>query len=81
MRARKLFLTSAVLMVIGLGSLWSKWNGTAGVSAGSSMREWAVNFCGSVNGWPALIGIVLLIAALFVFLAAVISGAAESPRA
>jgi hypothetical protein len=81
MRARKLFITSGGLFIIGLVSVWSKWNGTAGVSAGSSMREWAVNFCGSVNGWPALIGIASIIAALFVFLAAVISGAAESPRA
>jgi hypothetical protein len=81
MRARKLFITSAALFILGLVSVWSKWNGTSGVSAGSSMSEWAVNFCGSVNGWPALIGIVSIIAALFAFLAAVISGSVESPRA
>ena len=68
-------------MLIGLGSLWSKWNGTANVNAGDTIRLWALNFCGSVNGWPALIGIVAIIAALFVFLAAAISGAAGSPKA
>ena len=81
MRARKLFITSAALFIIGLVSVSSKWNGTAGVNAGSSMSEWAVNFCGSLNGRPAVIGIVSIIAALFVFLAAVISGSVESPRA
>lgn len=68
-------------MVIGLGSLWSKWNGTAGINAGSPIGVWALNFCGSVNGWPALIGIVAIIAVVFVFLAAAISGAAGSPKA
>jgi hypothetical protein len=80
MRARELFLTSGVLMLIGLGSLWSRWNGTAGINAGDSIRAWAVNFCGSVNGWPALIGALCVVAALLAFLAAVVSGAMGSPK-
>jgi hypothetical protein len=78
MRARLLFLTSAVLLVIGLVSLWSKWNGSAGINAGDSVSAWAVTFSGSVHGWPAMIGVISIIAALFVFLAAVIRALMES---
>jgi hypothetical protein len=81
MRARQLFITSGVLMVFGLGSLWSRWNGTAGINAGDSISAWAMNFCGSVNGWPALIGVVSMVAALLAFLAAVVSGAMGPPKA
>lgn len=72
MRTRNLLLASAVLIVIGLGSLWSKWNGTAGVNAGDSINAWAVRFSGSVEGWPALIGIVAIVAAVLVFVVALI---------
>jgi len=80
MRVPKLFLTSAVLLLIGLVSLWSKWNGTAGINAGSPVSVWSVNFCGSVNGWPALIGVVSIVAALLMFLCAVISAVLKPPR-
>ncbi len=81
MRVPKLFLSSAVLLVIGLASLWSKWNGSAGINAGDSVSAWAVTFNGSVHGWPAMIGVIAIIAAIFVFLAAVISAAIASPKA
>ncbi|MGA9566908.1 MAG: hypothetical protein WBS19_15395 [Candidatus Korobacteraceae bacterium] len=80
MYARKLFLASAVLLVIGLGSLWSKWDGSAGINAGDSIGAWAVTFNGSVHGWAAMIGLIALVAAIFVFLAALISGAMASPK-
>ena len=80
MRVPKLFLTSAVLLLIGLVSLWSKWNGTAGVNAGSPISVWSVNFCGSVNGWPAMIGVVSIVAALLVFLWAAISAVLEPSK-
>jgi hypothetical protein len=81
MRVPKLFLSSAVLLMIGLASLWSKWNGSAGINAGDSVSAWAVTFNGSVHGWPAMIGVIAIIAAIFVFLAAVISAAVASPKA
>jgi hypothetical protein len=81
MRAPKLFLSSAVLLAIGLASLWSKWNGSASANAGYPISAWAVSFCGSVNGWPAMLGVIAIIAAIFVFLAAVISAAVASPKA
>jgi hypothetical protein len=72
MRSRKLFLTSAVLFVIGLGSLWSKWNGSAGINAGDSLNAWSVSFNGSVQGLPAMIGVVALFLGIVTFLIALI---------
>ena len=80
MRFRKLLLASAVLLIIGLVSLWSKWNGTAGINAGYPISAWGVNFCESVKGWPALIGVISTIAALFVFLGAVITAEIGSTK-
>ena len=72
MRSSKLFLTSAVLVVVGVASLWSKWNGSAGVNAGSSLDAWAVSFNGSVHGLPALVGLVAILAAIVIFLVAIV---------
>ncbi len=72
MRSRKLFLSSVVLLVIGLGSLWSKWNGNAGVNAGYPISQWAVTFNGSVHGWPAMIGVVAILAGIITFVVAVV---------
>ena len=72
MRVDKLFIASAVLLVIGLASLWSKWNGKEGINAGDSLDSWAVSSNGSVHGLPALIGVVLIFAAIVVFLVALI---------
>jgi hypothetical protein len=80
MHARKLFLTSAVLLVIGLFSIGSKWDGSAGINAGDSLSAWAVTFNGSVHGLPALIGVISVIAALLVFLAALINWAMASSK-
>jgi hypothetical protein len=72
MRSRKLFLASAVLLVVGLTSLWSKWNGKAGINAGYPMDQWVVSFNGSVHGWPAMIGVVTLLAGIITFLIALL---------
>ena len=80
MHARKLFLTSAVLLVIGLFSLGSKWDGSAGINAGDSLSAWAVTFNGSVHGWAAMLGVISLVGALFVFLAALINWAMASSK-
>jgi hypothetical protein len=68
MRVRKLFLSAAVLLVIGVGSLWSKWDGNAGITAGYPTSQWVVSFNGSVHGWPAMIGVVALLAGIVTFL-------------
>ncbi|MFZ1136421.1 MAG: hypothetical protein WAN69_15840 [Candidatus Korobacteraceae bacterium] len=80
MHARKLFLASSVLLVIGLFSIGSKWDGSAGINAGDSLSAWAVTFNGSVHGLPALIGVISVIAALLVFLAALINWAMASSK-
>ena len=67
MRNHKLFLTSALFYLLGLGSLWSKWNGNAGINAGYPISQWAVTFNGSVHGWPAMIGVVAVLAAVVAF--------------
>ena len=61
MHSRRLFLISAVSFVIALVSLWSKWNGSAGINAGDSIDAWSVSFNGSVHGWAAMIGILSLL--------------------
>jgi len=81
MRAYKLFLSSAVLVVLGLASLWSKWNGNAGINAGYPIEQWVVTFNGSVHGWPAMIGILLILAAVIVFLVDLIRAILVSPPA
>jgi hypothetical protein len=81
MRVHRLFTASAVLLVLGLASLWSKWNGNAGINAGTSLDSWAVSFNGSVHGLPALIGVILILAAIIVFLVALIKTALGPSRA
>ena len=68
MRTRMLFVASATLLLVGLVSLWSKWNGNAGVTAGDTIGAWSVTFNGSVHSWPAMIGVVAVLAALVAFL-------------
>jgi hypothetical protein len=80
MHARKLFLTSAVLLLIGLISLWSKWNGSAGINAGDSVSAWAVTFNGSVHGWPAMIGVISVLGGVLLLLVAIIRWLVGTPR-
>jgi hypothetical protein len=80
MRVQKLFITSAVLLVLALASLWSKWNGNAGINAGTSLDSWAVSFNGSVHGLPALIGVLLILGAVIVLLVALIKTVLGSSR-
>ena len=80
MRVHKLFIASVVLLVLGLASLWSKWDGSAGLNAGTSLDSWAVSFNGSVHGFPALAGMVLIFAAIVVFLIALIKSALGPSR-
>ena len=80
MRVYKLFIAAEALLVLGLASLWSKWNGNAGINAGTSLDSWAVSFNGSVHGLPALIGVVLILAAIVVFLVGLINTAMGASR-
>jgi hypothetical protein len=72
MRIHKLFLVASGLLVVGLASLWSKWNGSAGIHAGYPIEQWNVMFNGSVEGWPDMIGVVAIFAAIITFVVAVI---------
>jgi hypothetical protein len=80
MRVHRLFIAFAVLLILGLISLGSKWNGNAGLNAGTSLDSWAVTFNGSVHGLPALVGILLVLAAIIVFLVALVKTAIGSSR-
>ena len=73
MSTRKLFVASAIFLLVGLVSLWSKWNGNAGVTAGDTISAWSVTFNGSVHGWPAMIGVVAVLAAAVAFLWGLVS--------
>ena len=72
MHNAKLFVASAILLLGGLVSLWSKWNGSAGVNAGYPVSAWSVSFSGAVSGWPALIGVIAIASALVLFIVALI---------
>lgn len=72
MRIHRLFLVSAGLLLLGLASLWSKWNGSAGIHAGYPIDQWNLSFSGSVQGWPAMIGILGLLAALLTLVVAAV---------
>ena len=78
MRAKQLFLTSAAFFAVGFVTIWTRWQGTAGLNAGSSASAWGINFCGSVNGWAAAIGIICLLAAVILLIGALIRGATSS---
>lgn len=72
MRNKKLFLASALFYLIGLTSLWSKWDGNAAINAGYPISAWAVTFNGSVHGWPAMIGVLALLVAIVTSLIALV---------
>ena len=76
----KRFIAFAVFLLLGLASLWSKWNGNAGINAGNSLDSWAVSSNGSLHGLPALAGVVLIFAAIVVFLVALIKTALGRSR-
>ena len=77
MRSRRLFLAAALFLVAGFATLWSKWNGSAGINAGYPMDQWVVSFNGSVHGWPAMIGMVCLLAGLILLVIALIRAVME----
>ena len=72
MLTRNLFMASVILLLIGLSSLWSKWNGSAAIHAGYPVQKWDDSFNGSVRGWPAMIGVLALLAAIILLVVAVI---------
>jgi hypothetical protein len=75
MRAKRLFIASGLFLVVALVTVGSKWNGSAGVTAGWPPSTWAINFCGSANGWAVIICLLCLLATLFLFLAAIVTRA------
>jgi len=81
MSTRKLFVASAIFLLVGLVSLWSKWNGNTGVAAGDTISAWSVTFNGSVHGWPAMIGVVAVLAAAVAFLWGLVRVLLEEPTA
>ena len=80
MRESRFYLTSALLLVVGLVSLGSKWIGTAGINAGYPISAWSVSFSGSVSGWPAMIGVIAIVSSVILFLAAVLHSLFAPPH-
>ena len=60
----------AALVTIG-----SQWHGSFTAGAGTAASAWNVNFCGSVTGWTAAAGLLLILAAVLVFIGALIQSA------
>jgi hypothetical protein len=77
MSARRLLLAFVVFLLISLTSLWSKWNGSFGLHAGYPIENWNVTCNGSVQGWPAFIGIVALLVAIVLLIWASVRFLAE----
>jgi hypothetical protein len=71
MKSSRLLIVSAVLFLLGFGSLGVGWNGTASVNVAFPVSGCSVHFCGSASGGWALggllgltLGILFLIVAL-----------------
>ena len=61
MRVNRLFIITAVLLVIGVGALSSGWHGDAGVNFGSPLNVNVVRVSGHAMGGRALVGLLGLI--------------------
>jgi len=73
MKSSRLFIGSAVLFLLGLGSLRIGWNGSAGVNVAFPVRGCSVHFCGSASGGWALGGLLGLTLGILFLIVALIS--------
>ncbi|HZQ23037.1 MAG TPA: hypothetical protein VFA89_09570 [Terriglobales bacterium] len=72
MKPKYLFMGAGGLVFIAFILLAIDWHGTAGVTVSSTLSDNSVRFAGQAIGGLALIAICLVIAAIVVFLVAVV---------
>ena len=72
MKASKLYLLSAVLLIVGFICIWSVWHGTANLTSGAPVGVSSIQFCGSASGTRVLIGFVVGVAGLIVYAVALV---------
>jgi hypothetical protein len=77
MKSKRPIIMSAVLLVLGLGSLGSGWHGSATGTLAWPLSSCSVKFCGSASGVLAVAGALATILGLAAFVMAVISAIAE----
>lgn len=72
MKSNRLFIVSAVLLLLGFGSLGKGWNGTASVNVAFPVSGCSVQFCGSASGGWALGGLLgLTLGIIFLIVASI----------
>ena len=72
MKSKLLYLFAAALLVAGFVSLCMGWHGTMQMTASSPLSGSTFKFCGEANGWSAIAGLLCAVAAVIVFLIALI---------
>jgi hypothetical protein len=80
MRANRLFIVAAVLLIIGIGSLATGWHGNAGFNVGIPVSGTSVSIAGTATGAHALAGLIATPLGLILFLIAVIAALLEERR-
>jgi hypothetical protein len=77
MHPKYLFLVAALLLALALTLIAIGWNGTAGVTFSSPIAGSSFKFCGEAKGGWAVGGMLSAIAAIIVFLVAVVRSLLE----
>ncbi len=81
MRATRLFLLAAVLLIAGIACLFSGSHGTFGVSGGSPLRAFTIEISLSSTGAWAMAAMLATVAAIVVFVVALVRAAIAENRA
>lgn len=72
MKSKRLLIAGVVFFLMGLGSLWLGWNGSAGVNVSYPIAGTSVQLSGSAKGASALLGLMGLIFGMVVLLVAIV---------
>jgi len=72
MNPKRLSLVSSAVLLAGLVSIWSGWQGNGKVMLGYPVTATSMQFCGSVSGMLAFLGLLGLSAGILLMIAAMI---------
>jgi hypothetical protein len=75
MRRFRWVIVSAVFLLVGIVSLATGWKGNAGVNMAWPVAGAAVTFCGSAQGWAAVLGALGLLLGVIFLVVSVVSAA------
>ena len=71
MKSKLWFVTSGLMLVLGIVCIAWRWHGTASVNLGIPLSSTAVQFCGSASGGLALAGLGAMILSLLLLVIAI----------